>query len=59
MANLGQKLNDIILPAALGCLIYFAQSTASDLRKIAVDLATVTAQLGDMERRIQRLELGR
>lgn len=56
MAGFQEKLNDVFLPAALGALIYFSQSVSSDLKKIAIDIATLVAQSGEHERRIQALE---
>lgn len=56
MAGFQAKLNDWIVPAALGAMLYFMQSIAHDSQDMAKNLAVALRRLDEYERRITALE---
>lgn len=56
MPSLGEKLNDFLIPAALGAMIYFLQAMAHDSNELAKNVAVMARRQDDNERRIELLE---
>ena len=55
-AGLPDKLNDWIVSAALGAMLYFMQSIAHDSQEMSKNLAVALRRLDEYERRITALE---
>lgn len=56
MATWSQKLNDWLVPSALGCVVYFSQAIASEVKSIRIDVAIAVTQMRDLERRVEIIE---
>ncbi len=56
MAGIHEKLNDYLIPAALGAAIYFLQAIAHDNQDMARNVAVAVRRLDEYERRIAHLE---
>ncbi len=56
MAGFHEKLNDYLIPAALGAVLYFLQSIATQQQVMAQSVAVAVRRLDEYERRIDNLE---
>lgn len=58
-AGFHEKLNDWLIPVAMGAVLYFMQSIAHDSQEMAKNMAVAVRRLDDYERRISLIEENR
>ncbi len=56
MAGFESRLNDWLVPAALGAVLYFLQALAHDTQLMSQNMAVALRRLDEYERRITDLE---